>query len=66
MSEGVRETQCTRCAHRHVCKHKEIYLEAIEAVLQTRVNNKPISELEFLNPIELDCKYETNLIQPRL
>lgn len=70
MSDGVRETQCTKCAHRHVCKYKDIYLRALETVLKTEVTQHddsnriavtPITELEFLNPIELDCKHELNL-----
>lgn len=74
MSDGVRETQCTKCAHRHVCKYKDMYLKALETVLKTEITQHdksngisitPITELEFLNPIELDCKHQTNLIQTK-
>ena len=66
MSDGVRETQCTRCMHRHICKYKEVYLKAVEAVskvevIENGITRTPITMLEFLNPIELDCRYEEKL-----
>lgn len=68
MSDGVRETQCTSCIHRTMCKYRDIYLHALEQVLKMEIgfdeDSKklvPISELEFLNPIELDCKYQQTL-----
>lgn len=30
MSDGVKETMCTRCDHRNVCKFKKDYLKALE------------------------------------
>lgn len=32
MFEGVKETLCTRCAHRDVCAHKQDYLDILKAV----------------------------------
>lgn len=32
MFEGVKETLCTRCAHREVCTHKQDYLDILKAV----------------------------------
>lgn len=29
---GVKETLCTRCAHRDVCAHKQDYLDILKAV----------------------------------
>lgn len=66
MSDGVRETQCTRCIHRTMCKYKDAYLQAIQEVQQVNIHSAegngvrltPITSLEFLvQPIELNCKY---------
>lgn len=32
MFEGVKETLCTRCAHREVCTYKQDFLDIIKAV----------------------------------
>lgn len=58
MSEGVRQTQCTTCMHRSICKYKDLYLKVVEAVQKVTVDSVPITELDFLSqPIELRCKY---------
>ena len=32
MSETAKETNCTRCVHRQVCKHKEDFLNVVNAI----------------------------------
>lgn len=38
MSDGVKETPCTRCTHRTVCKHKDDFLKAVQAVNEATVH----------------------------
>lgn len=38
MTEMTKETACTRCVHRQVCKHKEDFLNVVNAV-----NNASVS-----------------------
>lgn len=67
MSETVRETSCTSCMHREVCKHKEKYLKACDAVFNTKVNEfgeygytfraVPITNFEFLGDVFVSCKF---------
>lgn len=72
MADICKETQCTRCQHRTVCKYKETFLRAVEAVDHTimyteiieadrqdgtAVKAQKVTSLPFLNPIELQCKY---------
>ena len=67
MSEAVRETLCTSCAHRYVCKHKENYIKVCEAVFNTKVNEPcedgkqfriiPITNFEFLDDVFISCKF---------
>lgn len=49
MFEGVKETLCTRCAHRDVCAHKQDYLDILKAV-----------EYDFIGEISVKCKYHQN------
>lgn len=39
MSEGVKETLCTRCAHREVCIYKQDFLDIIKAVENASIVN---------------------------
>lgn len=74
MADICKETQCTRCQHRTVCKYKETFLRAVEAVDHTimyteiieadrqdgtAVKAQKVVSLPFLQPIELQCKYYT-------
>ena len=45
---GVRETPCTRCAHRIVCKHKDDFLKAVQAI-----NEATVYELEDDNGVKM-------------
>lgn len=67
MSEAVRETLYTSCAHRDVCKHKENYIKVCEAVFNAKVKEPcedgkqfriiPITNFEFLNDVFISCKF---------
>lgn len=67
MSDCVKETACTSCRHREVCKHKENYLKVCEAVFGTKVNEPcedgkkiriiPITNFEFLGDVFIYCKF---------
>lgn len=66
MSKGVMESQCTKCTNRHVCKYRDTYLRTVETIMGVKVDGVSLSELEFLNPIEVDCKYETNVMKQNI
>lgn len=67
MSDGVRETPCTRCVHRTVCKHKDDFLKAIQAVNEATVHehedssNKvkmtKVINYDFVSDISVTCRY---------
>lgn len=67
MSDGVRETPCTRCVHRTVCKHKDDFLRAIQAVNEATVHehedssNKvkmtKVINYDFVSDISVTCRY---------
>lgn len=65
---GVKETCCTRCAHREVCQYKEEFLAAQHAVdgagirLPSKDENVAkgsilIRDIPWIKPVELRCKY---------
>ena len=49
MSDGVRETPCTCCVHRTVCKYKDDFLKAIQ---MTKAIN-----YDFVSDISVTCRY---------
>lgn len=64
--DGVRETSCTGCIHRNMCKYKELYLQVIRELQEVNIHSNeegrirliPITSLEFLiQPIVLECRY---------
>ena len=68
MSEGVKETLCTRCAHREVCMYKLYYLSILKAVENARVSvvkdaqdggfsSKKVSDYDFISEISVECRY---------
>lgn len=66
MSECVKETLCTRCEHRIVCKYKEDYLKIIESVNNASVClkdedgkhcMKKVTDYDFIEEIKVRCKY---------
>ena len=63
MSEAVRETMCTQCEHREVCKHRGHYLKMLEKV-QTELS---YFTTDFIKtPVEPVCKYyKKNYPEPK-
>lgn len=62
MSElcGVKETMCTRCAHRTVCKNTETFLAAQKEVNKVTITREStvldLSDIPWIQPVELVCK----------
>jgi hypothetical protein len=67
---AVKETSCTRCKHLHVCKFKEEFLDAQNAVENTtivvkqtdptgkeQIHTRYISDIDYIEPIKLRCKH---------
>lgn len=66
----VKESICTRCAHRNVCAYKDDCLSVIEAVSRVTVNKqlpdgkvevKPIKNFDFIDGVSITCRYYYNL-----
>lgn len=67
MSDGVKNTLCTRCSHREVCTIKGDFLEAQKAVDYTYISRPcadgkkvatiNIRDIEYIEPIMLKCKH---------
>lgn len=56
MSDGVvRETLCTNCAHRPVCKNKELYLEYLSAAEKMYLEYPKVPD--FIEYVDPKCKY---------
>lgn len=74
MNTGVRETACTHCVHRGVCKHKNDFLNVIEAVNNADVSwsegnkgcMKRVTNFECVASIEVTCKFhQPEVAHPR-
>ena len=68
MSEGVKETICTRCEHREVCIYKLDYLNILKAIENARVSvvkettdggfsSKKVIHYDFISGISVGCRY---------
>lgn len=55
MSDGVRETPCTHCVHRTVCKHKDDFLKAIQAVNEVTVHEREDNRMKMTKVVNIDC-----------
>lgn len=51
----VKETLCTRCAHREVCIYKQDYIDILKAV--DGVTSKKVIHYDFISGISVSCKY---------
>lgn len=69
MFEEVKETLCTRCAHREVCTYKQDYLDILKAVENATVTrdtpdgeitSKKVIHYDFISEISVKCKYNQN------
>lgn len=67
MIDAVKETPCTRCAHRTVCKHKDDFLKVVQAVNDatvheheensSRVKMTKVTNYECVSDITVTCRY---------
>lgn len=55
MSDGVRETPCTHYVHRTVCKHKDDFLKAIQAVNEATVHECENDRMKMTKVVNIDC-----------
>ena len=61
----VKETLCTRCAHREVCIYMQDYLDIIYTIENTVVTkdtpyeiaSKKVTQYDFISGISVGCKY---------
>lgn len=69
MSEAVKETLCTRCAHWEVCIYKQDYLDILKAVESAsvvrdapegKITSKKVIYYDFISGISVGCKYYQN------
>lgn len=65
----VKETLCTRCAHRDVCIYKQDYLDILKAVENAtvirdtsdgKIASKKVIHYDFIGEISVKCKYHQN------
>lgn len=70
---GVKETLCTRCAHREVCAYKQDFLDIIKAVENAavtrdtpdgKITSKKVIHYDFISEISVGCKYHQNWTEP--
>ena len=65
LNSEVKETLCTRCAHREVCIYKQDYIDILKAVENATVTqNTPdgitsnkVTQYDFISGISVGCKY---------
>lgn len=63
MSDGIKETLCTRCIHREVCLVKERYLKfqkKVDNLYEMFKSEETIESFDgtgFIKPIELNCRH---------
>lgn len=55
MSDGVRETFCTKCLHREVCAYKDTYLRYLETLV--KFNNEYSDDISFIKKEDPNCKF---------
>ena len=69
MSEVVKETLCSRCAHWEVCTYKQDYLDILKAVENVyvvkdapdgKITSKKAINYDFISKISVGCKYYQN------
>lgn len=63
---GEKETRCTRCFHRHVCKYLKDYLDICAATESLSIHQPendgkvkitPVKNFECVDSIEVTCKF---------
>lgn len=68
MDDCVKETLCTNCLHRSVCKYKNDYLKILEAIKNATVYTehsdgkqgmKKVTNYDFIGEIIVPCKFHS-------
>ena len=60
---GTRETMCTYCNHRNICKNVDTYRKVVEAIHSVSIQNADkqsfisITNIDWLTDIYPKCKY---------
>lgn len=66
MCNTAKETQCTHCVHRNVCKHKADFLDIVSAVDEATVHKseddnrvlmKKITNYDCFGEVIVTCRY---------
>ena len=58
MSDCVKVTECTSCAHKDVCKYKEGYLKVCDAACNINITlNEHFTNCDCVQYIEVHCKH---------
>lgn len=58
MSDGVKETPCTHCAHRTVCKHKAVNEATVhEHENGNRIKMTKVINYDCISDISVTCRY---------
>ena len=57
LDTGVKETLCTHCIHREVCKNMLDYLNILKAVENATMESE---RRDFISTINVGCKYYKN------
>lgn len=67
MSKTAKETNCTRCVHGQVCKHKEDFLNVVNAINNASEGYiKKVVDYDCVGCIEVSCRYcQPELAYPR-
>lgn len=67
MSDAVKETSCTRCVHRTVCKHKDDFMKVIQAINEASVHERiednkmkmtKVVNYECVGDITVTCRFQ--------
>ena len=77
MSNGLKETLCTHCVHRTVCKHKDDFLKAIQAINEATVHEHEdgsnavrmtkVINIDCISDISVTCRYhQLEVVAPKV
>ena len=57
LDTGVKETICTHCIHREVCKNMTDFLNILKAVENAAMRVSRAEICDFISEISVGCKY---------
>lgn len=77
MSNGLKETLCTHCVHQTVCKHKDDFLKAIQAINEATVHEHEdgsnavrmtkVVNIDCISDISVACRYyQLEVVAPKV